>query len=177
MYKWGIVRIDSVIICHLSERCQFLNTVWCISGEAAGEIWNWSLLGVKEGLGFFRSENPDYVSHCSIHKILLENGFLLVEIRKRIVCSTVKSEIPILKLKPGVPNRKHPNYTIVGSYIVSTYLGVIWSQNSRRLVHPWYSTHASRCCIVRNVDRYRCKSRLPQRPVCIASRSSTGTGD
>ena len=27
---------------------QVLPTVWCnISGEAAGEIWNWSLLGVK----------------------------------------------------------------------------------------------------------------------------------
>ena len=25
-----------------------LHTVWCnISGEAAGEVWNWSLLGVK----------------------------------------------------------------------------------------------------------------------------------
>ena len=29
---------------------QVLHTVWCnISGEAAGDIWNWSLLGV-EGL-------------------------------------------------------------------------------------------------------------------------------
>ena len=27
---------------------QVLHTVWCnISGEAAGEIWHWSLLGVK----------------------------------------------------------------------------------------------------------------------------------
>ena len=27
---------------------QVLHTVWCtIPGEAAGEIWNWSLLGVK----------------------------------------------------------------------------------------------------------------------------------
>ena len=29
-------------------KSQVLHTVWChISGEAAGEIWNWSLLGVK----------------------------------------------------------------------------------------------------------------------------------
>ena len=44
MYKWGI------IIFHLSKvmKSQFLNTVWCnISGEAAGAIWSWSLLGVK----------------------------------------------------------------------------------------------------------------------------------
>ena len=27
---------------------QVLHTVWCnIAGEAAGEIWNWSFLGVK----------------------------------------------------------------------------------------------------------------------------------
>ena len=27
---------------------QVLHTVWCyITGEAAGEIWNWPLLGVK----------------------------------------------------------------------------------------------------------------------------------
>ena len=30
-------------------KSQVLHTVWCnISGEAAGEIWNWSLLGVKK---------------------------------------------------------------------------------------------------------------------------------
>ena len=29
-------------------KSQVLHTVWCnISGEAAGEIWNWSLLGMK----------------------------------------------------------------------------------------------------------------------------------
>ena len=29
-------------------KSQILHTVWCnSSGEAAGEIWNWSLLGVK----------------------------------------------------------------------------------------------------------------------------------
>ena len=29
-------------------KTQVLHTVWCIiSGEAAGEIWNWSLMGVK----------------------------------------------------------------------------------------------------------------------------------
>ena len=29
-------------------KSQVLHTVWCnIAGEAAGEIWNWSLLGVK----------------------------------------------------------------------------------------------------------------------------------
>ena len=29
-------------------KSQVLSTVWCnISGEAAGKIWNWSLLGVK----------------------------------------------------------------------------------------------------------------------------------
>ena len=28
---------------------QVLQTVWCnISGDASGEIWNWSLLGVKD---------------------------------------------------------------------------------------------------------------------------------
>ena len=42
---------------------QVLYTVWCrISGEAAGEIWTWSLLGVKgliqcEGLGTSREHN------------------------------------------------------------------------------------------------------------------------
>ena len=41
--------ISSVIIFHLScEKSKVLFTVWRnIYGEAAGEIWNWSLLGVK----------------------------------------------------------------------------------------------------------------------------------
>ena len=33
-------------------KSQVLHTVWCnISGEATGEIWNWSLLGVKSERG------------------------------------------------------------------------------------------------------------------------------
>ena len=44
-----VVRIGSITIFHLSKLwSQVLHTVWCnISGEAAGETWNWSLLGVK----------------------------------------------------------------------------------------------------------------------------------
>ena len=39
-------------------KSQVLHTVWCnISGEAAGEIWTWSLLGV-EGLMHFRVSMP-----------------------------------------------------------------------------------------------------------------------
>ena len=34
-------------------KSQVLHTVWCIiSGEAAGEIWRWSLLGVKRLIAF-----------------------------------------------------------------------------------------------------------------------------
>ena len=46
----GVVRIGSIIICHQSKRwkAKFFIHMWCnISGEAAGEIWSWSLLGVK----------------------------------------------------------------------------------------------------------------------------------
>ena len=45
-----VARIGSIIVFHLSKvwKSQVLLTVWCnISGEAAGEIWHWSLLGVK----------------------------------------------------------------------------------------------------------------------------------
>ena len=47
-HMWCIVRIGNIIIFHVSQvmKIQVLRTVWCyISGEAAGEIWNWSLLG------------------------------------------------------------------------------------------------------------------------------------
>ena len=48
MYKWGS---ENWQYNHPSSgyamKSQVLHTVWCnISGEAAGEIWNWSLLGV-----------------------------------------------------------------------------------------------------------------------------------
>ena len=45
-----VARVDSIIIFHLSKatKSQVLHTVWCyIFGEAAGEIWHWSLLGIK----------------------------------------------------------------------------------------------------------------------------------
>ena len=44
------VRIGSVFIFLLRKlwKANFFHTVWCnISGEVAGEIWSWSLLGVK----------------------------------------------------------------------------------------------------------------------------------
>ena len=42
-------------------KSQVLHTVWCnTSGEAAGEIWNWSLLGVK---GFKSSIFPNTQIH------------------------------------------------------------------------------------------------------------------
>ena len=61
MYISDVVRIGSIIILHLSKAMKswILHTMWCIiTGEAAGEIWNWSLLGVK-GLMIecFASEN------------------------------------------------------------------------------------------------------------------------
>ena len=41
-----VVRIGSIIMFHLKS--QVLQTVWCyITGEAAGEIWNWLLLEMK----------------------------------------------------------------------------------------------------------------------------------
>ena len=45
-----VVRMGSLIIFRLSKvmKSQVLHTVCgCISGEAAGEIWSWSLLGAK----------------------------------------------------------------------------------------------------------------------------------
>ena len=50
-----VARIGSIISFHLSKamKTQVLHSVWCnISGEAAGEIWHWSLLGVKGLMGF-----------------------------------------------------------------------------------------------------------------------------
>ena len=51
-YISEVVRIGSIIILHLSKAMKswILHTMWCIfTGEAAGEIWNWSLLGVLKG--------------------------------------------------------------------------------------------------------------------------------
>ena len=52
-------------------KSQVLHTVWCyISGEAAGEIWNWSLLGVKglrQGVILQDVENALYFIHTEIY--------------------------------------------------------------------------------------------------------------
>ena len=46
-------------------KSQVLHTVWCnISGEAAGEIWNWSLSGVK-GLTHRRGNQHHGTSHTA----------------------------------------------------------------------------------------------------------------
>ena len=49
MYINEVVRVGCILIIWVSYmKSQVLHTVWCnISGEAAGEIWNWSYLGVK----------------------------------------------------------------------------------------------------------------------------------
>ena len=55
-----VVRIGSIIVFHLSNLWNaklLITSVWCnISGEAAGETWSWSLLGVK-GLSVCSSVN------------------------------------------------------------------------------------------------------------------------
>ena len=47
-----LFNLVSMIIFQLSKRWKAkfcIHTVWCnISGDAAGELWDWSLLGVKE---------------------------------------------------------------------------------------------------------------------------------
>ena len=58
------VRIGSVIIFHLSKlwNCQVLHTAWSsISGEAAEEIWNWSLLGVKGSILLWLSQQTKLI--------------------------------------------------------------------------------------------------------------------
>ena len=48
-------------------KIQVLHTVWChISGEAAREIWIWSLLGVK---GLIVGQNLDFVQHMSCYSV------------------------------------------------------------------------------------------------------------
>ena len=50
---------------------QVLHTVWCnISGEAAGDIWNWSLLGV-EGLSL---QNFPASGFVNVRRILYQNA-------------------------------------------------------------------------------------------------------
>ena len=51
-------------------KSQVLHTVWCyISGEAAGEIWKWSLLGVK-GLKTATSRPPPRIDDSKMDTIL-----------------------------------------------------------------------------------------------------------
>ena len=50
MYKWSVVSIGSIIIFHLSKLWKpkfFILWVVIFLVQAAGETWNWSLLGVK----------------------------------------------------------------------------------------------------------------------------------
>ena len=60
-------------------KSQVLHTVWCnISGEAAGEVWTWSLLGVK-GL---------ILAYCSSSAPLLFNVLSFVCRRRFIITWT-----------------------------------------------------------------------------------------
>ena len=50
-------------------KSQVLHTVWCdISGEAAGEICNWSLLGVKGQTRILLIQHQRAVDHCDIQQ-------------------------------------------------------------------------------------------------------------
>ena len=61
-------------------KSQVLHTVWCnISAEAAGEIWNWSLLGVKRLNLSSRSWKCADFRIWSFHKkreVLLKSGLI-----------------------------------------------------------------------------------------------------
>ena len=68
-----VAGIGSIIIFHLSNLWKakfYSNTVWCyISGELAGEMWNWSLLGMKGlklGTEIFGSFMGCYTHQCCI---------------------------------------------------------------------------------------------------------------
>ena len=64
-------------------KSQVLHTVWCnMTGEATGEIWSWSLLGVK-GLRHYLVVSIRPRSHITITKQLGESWLELVEVVKR----------------------------------------------------------------------------------------------
>ena len=47
-----------------------LDAVWCIiSGEAAGEIWHWSLLGVEGLMHLLIEALPIFIGMPSCHRI------------------------------------------------------------------------------------------------------------
>ena len=74
------------IIFHLSDKSmksQVLHTVWCdISGEAAEEMWKWSLLRVK-GLNYQFSLAHLYISLLKVGRMyFLTLGVMIFEIKR-----------------------------------------------------------------------------------------------
>ena len=74
---------------------QVLHTVWCnISGEAAEEIWHWSLLGVKGLKDKKMVKRTGERSRSYLHEIvdllprLLDHGVPFVQIRFAVLEQT-----------------------------------------------------------------------------------------
>ena len=65
-------------------KSQVLLTVWCnISGEAAGEIWHWSLSGVK-GLSSSSTESAEPTSVSASPVARNKGGVTLVNLQRQL---------------------------------------------------------------------------------------------
>ena len=113
-------------------KSQVLHTVWCnISGEVAGEIWYWSLLGV-EGLSFL-----SLVAHDMTIKIRLKS-------QAKHKCDVERSQGLLYKLGPFPASY---NWFIISSLRKKNYI-------STSLVSAW-PTHSGLC--IRSFAWIRCK--------------------
>ena len=71
MYEWRSEKFY-YLSSEWAMKSQVLHTVWCnISGEAAGEIWTWSLLGVKGLAGYFRTTTSQARESWFVFNIIL----------------------------------------------------------------------------------------------------------
>ena len=76
---------------------QVLYTVWChISGEAAGEIWNWSFLGVRGLKGQINQTTPKTIELLHVGNRLPEKRLLIAATLPCLarVCFSVHKVVP-----------------------------------------------------------------------------------
>ena len=156
-----MVRIDSIIIFHLSELWKPSSLCCNISGEAAGEIGNWSLLGMKgpkclesDTLVAMHAVCRHFSISTTIYTILVvKTNILLCKVNKLVGEPSGLSEavymsnfnysnsnvvdITVIALRPS--NRCHLRHTSEGPRE-----GQVNSRSFKRLFTPLFTDNETR---------------------------------
>ena len=119
------------------------HTVWCnISGEAAGEIWDWSLLGVKV-------LKKGWWSHLYVESFLI-TAFAVQERSLLLCCATLPSwsRVCVAQYKKSLNPPQRPNYKAFYGHIRATdRLASSWLVESRCVRFTWSVSCLAACLL------------------------------